>query len=100
MVNVIIGGDRIPPGLETGRSGPAGQKTGTSFKNALKDAAKEINELQAKADRAIERVEVDNSASIHEAMIALEKADISFKAMMQVRNKIMEAYQEIMRMQV
>ncbi len=99
MVNVIIGGDLIPPSLEPGKSGRGGQ-AGTSFSNVLKDTIRDINDLQTKADEAIEKVEVDNSASIHEAMIALEKADISFKAMMQVRNKIIEAYQEVMRMQV
>jgi len=45
-------------------------------------------------------VELQDSGSIHEAMIALEKANISFRVMMTVRNKIMDAYQEIMRMQV
>ncbi|MGO9212512.1 MAG: flagellar hook-basal body complex protein FliE [Syntrophales bacterium] len=41
-----------------------------------------------------------NSGSIHDAVIALEKADLSFRKMIQVRNKILEAYQEVMRMQV
>jgi flagellar hook-basal body complex protein FliE len=80
-----------------------GSETGqgkTSFGSILKDSIQEINQLQAKADQAIAKVEVENSGSIHEAMIALEKADISFRAMMQVRNKIIEAYQEVMRMQV
>ena len=59
-----------------------------------------INSLQHQADQAIAKVQLGNTGSIHEAMIALEKADISFRTMMQVRNKILEAYQEIMRMQV
>ena len=66
----------------------------------LKDAIGDINKLQINADEAIAKVQLDNTASIHEAIIALEKADISFRAMMQVRNKIMDAYQEIMRTQV
>lgn len=60
----------------------------------------EINQLQLDADQAINNVELGNSGSIHEAVVALEKADLSFRTMMQVRNKIIEAYQEIMRMQV
>lgn len=71
-----------------------------SFGTVLKNSIQEITRLQAKADQAIAKVELENSGSIHEAMIALEKADISFRAMMQVRNKIIEAYQEVMRMQV
>ncbi len=78
-----------------------GKQDGKSaFGSVLKDSIKEINALQSQADQAIAKVELENSGSIHEAMIALEKADISFRAMMQVRNKIIEAYQEVMRMQV
>ena len=71
-----------------------------SFGSVLKDSIKEISQLQSKADQAIAKVELDDSGSIHEAMIALEKADISFRAMLQVRNKIVDAYQEVMRMTV
>jgi flagellar hook-basal body complex protein FliE len=66
----------------------------------LKQAVTEISQLQNNADKAITSVQLGQSGNIHEAMIALEKADISFRAMMQVRNKILEAYQEVMRMQV
>ena len=70
------------------------------FGDMLKQAVTEINQLQNSADKAITNVQLGQSGSIHEAMIALEKADLSFRAMMQVRNKILEAYQEVMRMQV
>jgi flagellar hook-basal body complex protein FliE len=82
---------------------PVGKDPGKSqgaFGDVLKQAVTEINQLQNNADKAITRVQLGQSGNIHEAMIALEKADISFRAMMQVRNKILEAYQEIMRMQV
>ena len=82
---------------------PAGKDPGKpqgAFGDVLKQAVTEINQLQNSADRAITGVQLGQSGSIHEAMIAIEKADISFRAMMQVRNKILEAYQEIMRMQV
>ncbi|MBN1828922.1 MAG: flagellar hook-basal body complex protein FliE [Deltaproteobacteria bacterium] len=75
-------------------------KNGGSFGDVLKQAVNDISKLQTDADKAIEHVELGNTGSIHEAMIALEKADISFRTMMQVRNKLLEAYQEIMRMQV
>src|SRR5512136_930320 len=71
-----------------------------AFGDMLKQAVTEISQLQNNADKAITSVQLGQSGNIHEAMIALEKADISFKAMMQVRNKILEAYQEVMRMQV
>jgi flagellar hook-basal body complex protein FliE len=100
MKEIVIGGSPVLPPLEPGKSGRDERGAATPFGTVFKQTLKDINDLQMKADQAIAKVEVDNSASIHEAMIALEKADISFKAMMQVRNKIIEAYQEVMRMQV
>ena len=82
---------------------PVGKDPGKpqgAFGDVLKQAVTEINQLQNNADKAITSVQLGQSGNIHEAMIALEKADISFRAMMQVRNKILEAYQEVMRMQV
>lgn len=80
-------------------AGSPGKPQG-AFGDMLKQAVTEINQLQNSADKAITNVQLGQSGSIHEAMIALEKADLSFRAMMQVRNKILEAYQEVMRMQV
>lgn len=72
----------------------------TSFGDILRNTIQDINKLQNDADTAISNVQVHDTGSIHEAMIALEKASISFQTMMQVRNKIIDAYQEVMRMQV
>jgi len=105
MNDMLIRGDLIPPISNTpasdtpGESGKAGENKG-SFGEVLKDKIGEINKLQLDADAAIAKVELSDSGSVHEAMIALEKANISFRTMMQVRNKILEAYQEVMRMQV
>jgi flagellar hook-basal body complex protein FliE len=97
---LIRGGDLLPPSLQ-GQKPAAGVPTEAKpFTDVLKDAIADINKLQVNADEAIGKVELGNAASIHEAMIALEKAGLSFRAMMQVRNKIMDAYQEIMRIQV
>jgi len=82
-----------------GKSG-AVREGNESFGALLRDKVDEINRMKLDADDAVARVSLSDSGSIHEAMIALEKADISFKAMIQVRNRILEAYQEIMRMQV
>ena len=70
------------------------------FSDALSNAVNDVNKLQQSADKSILNVQAGNTGSLHEAMIALEKADISFRTMLQVRNKLLEAYQEIMRMQV
>lgn len=86
----------IEPKKAEGDSTPGG----VSFGSILKDAISDINNLQNDADKAIARVQLEDAGSIHDAMIALEKAGISFQVMMQVRNKILDTYQEIMRMQV
>jgi len=70
------------------------------FKESLMSSMKEVNDLQAKAHEAMTDLSTGRSSNIHEAMLAIQKAEISFKMMMQVRNKIITAYQEIMRMSV
>ena len=70
------------------------------FSDALHRAVSDTNKLQLDADKAITSAQTGSTGNIHEAVIALEKADISFRTMLQVRNKLIEAYQEIMRMQV
>lgn len=78
-----------------------GEKKDGGFAAVLKSSLSEVNEMQQKADAAISALATgDNKVSLHETMIAMEQADVSFRMMMQVRNKIVEAYQEILRMQV
>lgn len=72
----------------------------TDFNTYLKDALGEVNNLQQKADQAIQQLVGEGKGDLQETMIAMEKADVSFRLMMQIRNKVLEAYQEIMRMQV
>jgi flagellar hook-basal body complex protein FliE len=80
---------------------PAGaEEGGGSFATVLKDSLAEVNRLQRAAGDAIGAYASGEKASLHDTMIALEQADVSFRMLMQVRNKIVEAYQEILRMQV
>jgi flagellar hook-basal body complex protein FliE len=97
---LIKSGNLLGPGLNTEKTAGQGQIEGKGFSDVLKDAMSDINKLQTNADDAIAKVQLDNTTSIHEAMIALEQANVSFRAMMQVRNKILDAYQEVMRTQV
>jgi flagellar hook-basal body complex protein FliE len=72
----------------------------TSFGDVLKDSLAQVTKLQHQADGAIQDLATGGTVTLHDAMIAVQKADLSFKLMMQVRNKIVEAYQEVMRMSV
>lgn len=74
--------------------------SGGGFMEALQSAVNEVTRLQRDADKAVMDVQTGQTGSLHGAIIALEKADISFRTMLQVRNRLLEAYQEVMRMQV
>jgi flagellar hook-basal body complex protein FliE len=77
-----------------------GGESPKSFADTLKNAIQNVNEMQKIADVKAQEVATGKNHNIPEVMIAAEKADISLKLMVQVRNKIIEAYQEIMKMQV
>ncbi len=72
----------------------------TSFGDFIQQSIAEVNELQSEADDAVQKLQTGDNKDIHGTLIALEKADISFQLLMQIRNKIVAAYQEIMRMQI
>lgn len=71
-----------------------------SFADALKESIAEVNNLKLEADAAIEDLAVGASTDVQGTIMAVERADVSFKLMMEVRNKIVSAYQEVMRTQV
>lgn len=70
------------------------------FMESLKESMNQTNSLQLEADQAISELSTGKTQNLHETMIAIEKADVSFQLMMQVRNKILSAYEEISRMQI
>ncbi len=77
-----------------------GSEKGAGFGEILKDAISTVNELQKQSDQEIQKLMTGESQDLHNTVIAMQKADLSFQMMMQVRNKIVQAYQEIMRMQM
>ena len=73
------------------------QKSPAEFGKLIKGAINRVNGLGREADRSIVDL-LQGKADIHETMIALQKADISMRLLLTVRNKVLEAYREIMRM--
>jgi flagellar hook-basal body complex protein FliE len=69
------------------------------FRGVLHSAIDDIQQLESQAQAKVAGVLEGNGADVHSALIAVEKADLSFQLMMQVRNKIVSAYEEISRMQ-
>lgn len=70
----------------------------SSFDKLLSDAMGKINEVQKDAELAVK--ELARGGDVTQAIISLEKADMSFQMMVEIRNRLLNAYEEIMRMQV
>lgn len=73
---------------------------GGDFAKTLQQTLAEVNRQQHQADRSVEQLHSGQAKNLHEVMISMEQADISMRLLVQMRNKVVEAYQEIMRMQV
>jgi flagellar hook-basal body complex protein FliE len=71
-----------------------------SFGEFLTDSISKVNGLQQDANVAMQKLASGESKNLHETLLAVEKAEIAFKTMNQVRMKVIDAYKEIMRMQV
>jgi len=71
-----------------------------SFGQTLSSFVKDINDVSGQADKAIEDVVTGRTEHLHEAVIAVNKADLSFRYMMEIRSKLLQAYQEIQRLQM
>ena len=91
------GSGEIQPG-QTSPQLPS--ETAKTFSEVLQESVDKVNTHQIQADTAIKELVAGRTKNIHETMLAIERADTSLKMMMQVRNKIIDAYKEIMRMQI
>ena len=101
-----------PPQIQTdelkslGNIGPAqpfgteGAQAGRSFSDFLGEMVQEVNAKQRTSATTVEGVLAGQNIPLHQAMLAMEEASISFQLMVEVRNKLLESYQELMRMQI
>ncbi len=76
------------------------KKAAPGFDNMFAQALKDVNRKHIEADQAVADLVAGKSQDIHNVMIATQKADIGFQLLMQVRNKVVGAYETIMRMQI
>ncbi|MBI3358693.1 MAG: flagellar hook-basal body complex protein FliE [Nitrospirae bacterium] len=76
------------------------EKEEKTFSETLKDSILKVNDVQMQADQSIVDLTTGKNTDLHQTMIAIEKAEVTFQLMMQVRNKLMSAYEEVSRMQV
>jgi len=84
-----------------GSSTPGTERiAGKDFKSILFDSLDEVNRLQSEADAGVQRLVTGETDNVAEVLAAVNKAGVAFDLLMEIRNKLTEAYQEIQRMQV
>ena len=76
------------------------QPSSESFGSMLGRLVEEVNAKQTAATDAVSALQSGQNVSLHQAVIAMEEANVSFQLMSEVRNKLLDSYQEIMRMQI
>jgi flagellar hook-basal body complex protein FliE len=87
--------------LAAGKGSAAPAAGAANFADALKAAVEQVNAAQKDAERQAQEFQMGKpEASVQEVMVSLQKASLSFQTMVQVRNKLVAAYQDVMNMQV
>jgi flagellar hook-basal body complex protein FliE len=87
-----------PGGL--GPIGPAGRASPTSFTDMLGQLVREVDEKSKAAETEAQRLMMGESDNVHQSMIAMQESGLAFTLLVEVRNKLVESYQELMRMPV
>ena len=97
-VNGIESGFGISKAFPTSGAKPSSPVEGAG--KFFSELVSKVNDLQTQSDKSIQGLASGENKNLHEVMISMEKASVSFLFMSQVRNKAIEAYQEVMRMQM
>lgn len=96
----IQGLSQLPGIAQPANTESAVTKSSNAFGNMLKDMVNNTNQAQINGDKAVENLQAGNAEHLHEIMISAEEAEISLKMLVQMRNKALTAYEEIMRLQI
>jgi len=94
------GGIQMPSELAAPPGVTAAQPAGDSFASMLGQMVSEVNAKQVTSGQTVNALQSGQSVPLHQAVIAMEEANVSFQLMVEVRNRLLDSYQEIMRMQV
>ena len=94
----VSGLSPLPSTLGTGATSPA--EGTSSFKSFLVDSIQEVNSMQQQADQAVEKLASGEEITTAEVLTAVQKADIAFRLMMQIRNKMVQAYNDVQNIRV
>ncbi len=99
-VSPITSITELTPAASITKAGEATKGSGVSFTETVKKAIASVNELQSDADEMARKLATGELEDVHQAVLAMNKAKLAFDFTLAVRTKVLEAYQEIMRMQV
>ena len=83
-----------------GSTGAGVERRGEGFGAVLKEAIGRVGQLEAASDTEIRRLLGGESDDLHQAVMAVQKSELAFLLLLETRNKVVQAYQEIMRIQV
>lgn len=104
QANQVMPGNRIGPSemgqIGTAFSGNVQGLAGDSFANVLGRVVQDVNAKQFQATDSIRALQSGESIPLHQAVLSMEEASLSFQLMIEVRNKMLESYNELMRMQI
>ncbi len=89
-----------PVSLASVKETTAAKSEGNDFLTVLKASLNDVNNMQIKGDKALKDIATGEVKDLHQAAIAIDKAEISMKMMLEVRNKALSAYKEILRTQI
>lgn len=100
-IEQVLSQIRTMSAAASGRTETPQDTTGVSFNNLLKSSINEVNDSQLQATQLKQSFELGESdVNLAEVMVAIQKSSVSFEAMVQVRNKLIDAYKEVMNMPI
>jgi len=96
-IGPIDGAERIK---KTGSSQRPNNNSGVKFKDTLAGFMRDVNDMQIEAGKSIEKMVSGEVTDVHQVMNTVQEAGVAFNMMMEIRNKMMDAYKEVMRMRL
>ena len=94
------GSSKVEIAPRTGAGSEPGTGSDKSFMDLINEFTGDVNNLQFQAGHAIDMMVTGEAADVHQVMVAVEQAGIALDLMLEIRNRVLEGYQELMRMQV
>ncbi len=99
-INGIGAGQPLSPVGKTGSVGAGREVGGPSFRDVLLNSLEQVNRLQQEANDGVEKVMTGQTDNLAEVFSAVRKSEVAFSMLMEMRNKLIDAYQEIQQMRV